>query len=89
MVQGECADEPLQRRVLTLKRAQLFGIGAVHTPTLSPPPIQRLLGNILVATDVADVSQSLGFWQHSDNLLGRKSVAFPQTSSRYVLKTYP
>jgi hypothetical protein len=51
IVQGEFADESLQRRVLTLKRAQLLGIGDVHPAKLAPPPIQRLLGNIRVHPD--------------------------------------
>jgi hypothetical protein len=58
-----------------LERPQALGLGHVHRAKLAPPPIQGLLGNIMLATDIADVSHDFCVVQNANNLFFCKAFA--------------
>jgi hypothetical protein len=81
MIEREFAEETFSGGVFPLQRSQAFGLRDVQAATLAPPPIQGLRGAMLLATDVAPVSQRLRFWSNPTDLCSRTPVAW-QTPSR-------
>jgi hypothetical protein len=53
--------QTLEVRVLSVQPAEALGVSDLQAATLAPPPIEGLLGHMLLATDVAHGSQRLGF----------------------------
>jgi hypothetical protein len=59
VIQGQFPDETLQLRVLPVERLETLRLRDLHIPKLPSPPIQGLFRNIMLATDVANVSRCL------------------------------
>jgi hypothetical protein len=81
LIERAVAHEALEGSSLPLQGPEALGLGTAHAPTLAPPPLHGLFGNILLATDVAHGSQRRRFVQKPNALFFRKPFTL-QTSSR-------
>jgi len=76
LVQAELRDQLLEPRVLLLQLLELAHLVGLHPRVLLLPAIERLLRNADLPNQVGHRHPKLGLFEHGDDLLDRKLLAF-------------